>query len=435
MFLRGSLLILIVSSCGMVHGREPQPRERVPTIAAPLTLRKLVDFATAIPQGTGTFVEFGDAALQASEVVFQGRGTADQLGIYKIDTQGAVTSIIRRGDPAPGVDADFFDFTLTPPLIDQGDIVFAGFYSSPATFGYGVYRSRNGVLTRLVDSQQSIPGGGLQYSNIFTFDYRQESLVFAALRSDFSQGVYRRNPAGVITELATTGSPSPLGGSYTDFGFSGSQDGVALRGAETWFVAASGDPGRTGVFATSSGGLVTIAAQNGVVPGGGATFVGPTGAVANSQQGAFVDRNRGIFRQQGAGPLSTMVGTTTPIPDAGALRFTTFGQPTIDAAATYAFSGRSERIFGLFFLQTRGVGVYLDQGMGLQSVVRGADQLAFQFLGGPIPLWNSGGDRLDGERVLTVRVGPRGLDGGQLVLHVTFVNGTQALYLATSPTP
>ncbi len=96
-------------------------------------------------------------------------------------TIGAI-KIIRTGDQVPGINSAFQSFgvgdrPVSPPVVDNGDVVFWGEYTDPGNNNqrvHGLFRYSSDVgIERLVDSTMLIPGKSDPFKDITEFSADQ----------------------------------------------------------------------------------------------------------------------------------------------------------------------------------------------------------------------------------------------------------------------
>lgn len=150
------------------------------------------------------------------------------VGVFRSDRNGALTSVVVPGDPAPG--GCTFDFAQNPWINSSGAIAFGAHISCDPCNSFGA---------------------------------PQTDRIFCA------ESVYlKQAPHGPIVSIAHQGDPAPGGGTF-NLAF-----GPVLNGrGDIVFVADLGtDPqgfGATGVFLFTRGGLQAVARPGDAMPGGG----------------------------------------------------------------------------------------------------------------------------------------------------------------------
>ena len=87
-------------------------------------LAKAADKNTSIPDGTGNFTSFiNKPSIDGSTVVFRGKGSSSQEGIYSYSS-GSLATIVDTNDAIPGGTGNF-EITFLP-VIDGGNVAFRG---------------------------------------------------------------------------------------------------------------------------------------------------------------------------------------------------------------------------------------------------------------------------------------------------------------------
>jgi hypothetical protein len=211
------------------------------------------------------------------------------LGLFKADASGAITAVVRPGDPAPG--GGVFDAARPGTINNAGDIVFSGHNASlpcidtgdPFYCGESVYL-RDAATGKIIKvAQQGDPAPrGKTYR--LAFDGRinaRGDVAFDgnvtpgdALRVDVGYYLYNR-ASGTTTAVAQPGDPMPGGGHFLlpiTYG-TGNLDlndrsDVTFGAMLDTDANGDGQPD-TGVYLWSNGTLSLIARSGTVIPGVG----------------------------------------------------------------------------------------------------------------------------------------------------------------------
>ena len=110
---------------------------------------------TAIPGGTGNFTGTGvQPAISGSNVVFEGKGSGGQTGIY-LSSAAGLSVVANTSTLVPGGTANFTAFD-DHPVISGNTVVFLGSESNGVT---GLFSAGAGGLTLLADSTMLSPDG------------------------------------------------------------------------------------------------------------------------------------------------------------------------------------------------------------------------------------------------------------------------------------
>ncbi|NET28351.1 hypothetical protein [Okeania sp. SIO1I7] len=118
-------------------------------------LSKVTNRKTSIPNGQGTFTEFGSClAIKNESVVFTANGNNNQQGIY-IYQGGLLSTIVDRTTFIPGGKGTFTDFGSCA-AIDNEKVLFLGYGENNQQ---GIYTYFNDSLFAIVDINTPIPGG------------------------------------------------------------------------------------------------------------------------------------------------------------------------------------------------------------------------------------------------------------------------------------
>lgn len=246
----------------------------------------LADQATAIPGGTGAFLGFlGAPAISGGAAAFVGVG-AQQRGIYVGDGAG-VTRVADLTTAIPGGAGSFTDFIASPSL--HGDRVgFIGFGSGGQK---GVYLG-DGSLGVVADTATAIPGGGGSFVDFLGLDVDGSSIVFRGAGAT-SIGVYLGS-GGSLSVIADSATAIPGGtGSFTGFGAS-----VALDDGAVTFTG-SGASNQFGIYTTLGGTLSVVIDQTATLDGKELDFLSAGSFGSDGGQIAFLarftDGSEGIY--------------------------------------------------------------------------------------------------------------------------------------------
>ncbi|MHC4992701.1 MAG: DUF7453 family protein [Planctomycetota bacterium] len=123
----------------------------------------VVDKGTTIPQGNLTFTAFEGPSHNKGQVAFRGTGPFDQRGIY-LKTGDDLQLIANRSTSIPQGIGSFTDFGTIPSLSD-GTMAFVG---QGAAGQIGVYRY-DGSLHRIADRTTMIPEGTGGFTSFHNF--------------------------------------------------------------------------------------------------------------------------------------------------------------------------------------------------------------------------------------------------------------------------
>lgn len=217
------------------------------------SLVAIADESTAIPAGTGNFLGFlGTPAISGAAVAFTGSG-ALQRGVYVGDGSG-VERIADRATPIPDGSGTFTDF-IASPSIDGAAIGFIAFGGGGQK---GVYL-QNGGLTAIADTSTAIPGGGGTFTDFLGLDVDGASIVFRGA-GDTTIGVYAGS-SGNLSVVADSATAIPGGvGAFSGFGASVAQSGGAVT------FTGSG-AGQFGIYSTLGGELAAVIDQSVLLDG------------------------------------------------------------------------------------------------------------------------------------------------------------------------
>jgi hypothetical protein len=149
-------------------------------------LRAVASTSTAIPGGTGNFTDFGieTPSLDGGDVAFVGNGFSGQQGIYT-DAGGALRVVADKSTAIPSGTGNFIELRL--PSMDSGNVAFVGYGASSQR---GIYTDLGGALSRVVAHGQTLDGK--EISSVFAGPeaLSDSNIAFYVEFSDSSKGIY-----------------------------------------------------------------------------------------------------------------------------------------------------------------------------------------------------------------------------------------------------
>lgn len=300
--------------------------------AAPWTFTEVAGSVTPIPGGTGNFTGFGTPALDGADIAFRGLGSGGQIGIYSF-VGGGISVVADMSSAIPEGTGSFTNFGH--PSLQGGHIAFTG---NGTGNQQGIYTTVGG-LSRVADRTTPLPGGSGTFVTLAGSGNKpsldNQRVAFHGLGLGGQQGIYT-DVAGLAL-IANTVTPNPGAGSN----FSGFLGPVSLDGNDIAFVGLSGTS-QDGVFAHLAGLLVRIAGRNTAIPGGTGNFSGFFQPIIDDGKVAFrgsgSSGQTGIYVSDGT-TLHPVVDQDTAIPG-GPGHFNSFSAFSYDAGSlTFLGSG------------------------------------------------------------------------------------------------
>jgi PEP-CTERM motif len=365
--------------------------------AASFTFTKIADTNTAIPGGTGNFIDFGNGApsLDNGNVAFWGAGTGQQQGIYT-NVGGILNVVADRNTAIPGGTGSFTDssFRLFPSL-DNGNVAFST--SNLTTGQRGIYTNVGGVLNVVVDTNTAIPGGIGNFTFLNLPSLSNGNVAFLGRDSMGQDGIYT-NIGGSLNVVADRNTAIPGGtGNFAVF-----RNFPSLNNESVAFIG--GSVGQLGVYTNLGGVLNVVANTNTPIPGGTGNFTG-FGRFTSLNNGTLAFQGFGAAKQQGIysnlnGVLNLVANTNTPIPD-GTGNFTGFYDPSWLNNGTVAFLGLGS---------TGQKGIYANLNSTLTKVIDLSDLL-------------------DGKTISDLSFSTEGLSGSQIAFQAIFTDGSEGIFL------
>lgn len=391
---------------------DPDPTNNTATVDSTITgtatfpaaprFTRLADTDTPIPQGSGTFSDFGRAATPALSdtlVAFRGRGV-DQDGIYDWQ-QGTLGVVADVHTPIPGGTGNFGappTGGFYTPSVDGDDVAFNG--DDQTISQRGVYTRVNGTLDVVADKTTVPPGTFTPFSTMALGGLDDGNISFWAFvpTAGALDGIYYGNPSGIVKVAGQSTFIPGSGGTF--HGFTSNtyhkQGTVLFYGYDSSFAF--------GLYKWIGGVLSFVANQFTPIPGGVGNFTLFSQTVSFDGVSLAFRGDDAAFTQFGiymedCGGLRAVVDGHTAVP-CGSGNFTGLG-------------GFSTHHGNLAFVG------YGDSNTGLYAQLGGRTVKILEVL-----------DELDGKTVSDIRVGPEGLHGNRVAFTADFTDGSQGVYVA-----
>lgn len=297
----------VVCVCAMMVGT---------TIAQPWSFTKIVDSETIIPGSSQKFdgaTSFQYVGVLGDRIAFRGQSkSGSAYGVYEW-SNGAGSVIADQSDLVPGTSDIFYGFQQVSPTVDA--VIFSGGNNDNS----GYFSGAGAGLLHVADRTDIVPGRTTHFSGWGTSQHSVgRSTVFKGFSENSNfEGIYRSDD-GVLSRIADK-TMSPPGHTET---FSNFVD-WRLDGDATCFTAATSN-GYAGIFRSQGGQLTKIMDSNDVDPDGHRLafpqYVRPAGA--NTVFNAYTDINiEGIYIKTSSG-IDKLVDETMAPPDGSS---TTYG--------------------------------------------------------------------------------------------------------------
>ncbi len=327
-----------------------------PTHAQPVPapVQPIAQYMQPAPGSSGNFRLFADTedswspSISGDNVVF--KATIDGgSGIYAF-IDGQLMVVADSSMIIPG--SEFFNFAFggslgAGPTICGSTVVFKG---SSLGYGSAIWRWRDGVLEKLVDTHTLVPGRSVTFGSFLgSPNIDGENLVFYS-RHDDGRGIYAVI-SGELRTIADTDTFLP-GAAFPILSF-GSATSPAISGENVAFFAARpGSPSVQGVYLSVNGEIRVIAETGMPRPGGGnfISFNSPSTTFwpgISGENVAFSTPAGGIFAYIN-GTLRLIANTDTPSPGGNTFGSTYSNRVSIDGE-NIAFGGSAtESGWGIF---------------------------------------------------------------------------------------
>lgn len=398
------------------------------TVMTQFAFTRLIDTSALIPEGIGTFTSFGVGEGNggknhgsSSSLVFLGKGSAGQVGLY-LFKDGTINRVVDRTMTIPGTNSLFnLGGGLSPPeySMDGDNVVF----TDRDTLAYrskALYQSDGTSIQTLFDMSSMTPQG-YQYFG-FTFPMAINGDLFFTgsyiIRPGVDrQGIWHRRD-GVTTQLVDQtvtiqNEPSPAALTTTPLYYS--YDGTSLVLTSSYVAGPFPNTVNSeGVMVLVEGQLVVVANENTTIPAGHSQFADLSGtpAIDNGVISFYGDNDNtsipglsteyGLFSSVvGSSSLAVIANQDTIIPDRFEA-FSGFDRVILAADGKIVFSG---------FDSTNAHGLYLYDGHNIYKIIDNT-----------IPL--------DGKTIspFSLTASNALLNGDILYFRTVFTDGTQAIY-------
>lgn len=223
-------------------------------------ITRVTNLNTLIPGGSGNFTTLWlHNSIDDGSVAFTGVGANDQQGVYASFADGGLQVIADTNTPQPEGTANFDALPLQPISIDGDRVVFRG--GNEPTLLLGLYEHVAGELRRIVDSNQTVPGGPAVLGYIGVGDARNgHTAMLVADGSPPTEIAIVKRVGGVMSLVANLDTPVPGGGSFLTFTEPG------CGGRYVAFIGGS-DSLRRAVYTDALGELTEVVGQGAQIDG------------------------------------------------------------------------------------------------------------------------------------------------------------------------
>ena len=266
------------------------------------TLGRVADTNTPIPNGGGSnFSTFGTAAISGSSVAFRG---VSAPGIYST-ISGTLDVVADSNTPIPGTTNKFFTNFLTNPAISGSNVLFTGSTTGVAT---GLYLSKSGAISTVVNGSTAVPNGSGVFSNEGSFSLSGTNIAFYGVSSIGAKAGIYASLNNSLLRIADTTVASPAGGLFTSFG------APLVSGNDIAFTGNYAG-GHSGLFLYDNGTLTQIIGDGSALDGGVVSSIALGGFDGTSLSflANFKDGRKGLYFAQAP--------TAVPEPGSIALAF------------------------------------------------------------------------------------------------------------------
>jgi len=199
--------------------------------------RLIANLSTAIPNGSGNFINFQpvDPCIDGSAVAFIGDGSGEQQGVYLANTKPVPPPIMPISDKntaIPGGSGNFYRFVPPNPVAPSISGNYLVFFGAGSNIGQeGIYLVDTSMpnpppIMPVADGNTTIPGGtgNFQFFSTFASEGNDVAFVGGSINLDeFVPGVYKSlnvltpSPPPIRVADLFTAVPSGIG-NFTSFG-------------------------------------------------------------------------------------------------------------------------------------------------------------------------------------------------------------------------
>lgn len=287
------------------------------------------------------------------------------------------TRLIDTSVQVPNQDFQFNSFSEM--VADGSDHYFIGARTGPDVPTYaGIFRLRNGVVSKIVDTDTEIPGdvSGRSFSFFDGVSARDGEVVFIGRDPFFVNQIFRYGTDGSLTR-----EPDNSTRTFRNVNRVATTPSGEIR---FWGGVSNGDNSEDGVYRLEGGTRTAVANATTPIPDGTGTFDAPSFSPISTsgfdRDGRFAFRGTGSDGQEGiysdrSGTLEKVINVTD-IPAGQSEPFVGFAFPEINGDSIGFLTGNVSGVFGIFHIDADG---NLSDMVNNQTLVPGTDQPFTQF--------------------------------------------------------
>lgn len=116
--------------------------------------RLIADTSTAVPAGSGNFMNFAGSDADGLDVAFVGRDSSNISGVYAGTDSANLRVVVNRTTPVPGESGNFLGVS-NPLAYNEGVILFSGFWSGG---GFGLFAEAGGTIYSVLKKGELLDG-------------------------------------------------------------------------------------------------------------------------------------------------------------------------------------------------------------------------------------------------------------------------------------
>ncbi|MFO0834507.1 MAG: hypothetical protein U0638_06020 [Phycisphaerales bacterium] len=260
--------------------------------------RTIANKNTTVPRGTKTFGSFEDVNATSRGVTFYGSAASDNGGIFYEDgtTLGHVAD---RKDDIPDGNGKFVGIEFRHHSVGTST-AFAG-RNDASGQPFGIYRSDDGVLSRIADKTMSPPGRAETFSTMLSWQIDGDATIFTA-ETVSGYRALMRSVNGHITTLVDTNQAWTDGNHFNGLGF------IRTSGGNTAFLTDTDDKAER-LYKITDSGIDLMVDERMAPPDGSSATYGGIGEYAFANDTLVFKAANGAIYTDFGGSMSRVVGS------------------------------------------------------------------------------------------------------------------------------
>ncbi len=258
--------------------------------------RAIADQTTMVPRGTGVFENFRDVNATSRGSTFFGVGPGNSGLFY--DDGTALGHVADRKDDIPGGGGMFTGVTNSHH--SMGTSTAFGGFNDASSNPFGIYRSDDGVLSRIADKTMSPPGHADTFTNLVDWRLDGDATCFTAATSNGYAGIFR-NQSGVLTKIMDSNDVDPDGHRLAFPQY------VRPAGANTVFNAYT-DNNIEGIYIKTASGIDKLVDETMAPPDGSSATYGGIGTLDYQNNTLIFQAGNDVIYTNYGGTMRRLIG-------------------------------------------------------------------------------------------------------------------------------